>query len=348
MPEKILHIIIKSRYDGVTSFAIRLINALPQYDHSILACYKGNANNEINEMKIRCAHLLNQEQISYKTLLLKYFSAIHFFMNNRFDIIHYHHGGIGVLLIAVLFGKKAKVIHHLHGGNLIGDNTKQEISFIHLMLLKLLSKFTYQIAVAKHVYDEYELKVKRTDRLQLIRNTTPHYFSKQELKKKALGYIGRFEKNKGYPVFLSIASEIKSECVDLNFFAIGDVQNNQYDFINFLLPTFKVEQFYSKIDLLLFTSKAPESLPLVVLEAIAFDVGVIAYPLKGVVEILGDDYPLYYYNNYELINRVKHFYSDTFDRQNLSGLHQKRVEEFKFEEMINKINLLYDSHPNRK
>jgi len=118
--------------------------------------------------------------------------------------------------------------------------------------------------------------------------------------------------------------------------------------LEFIAPSFQIEQFYKNIDLLLFTSKAPESLPLVVLEAIAFDVGVIAYPLKGVVEILGDDYPLYFTHTNELLSKVRNFYSDTFDRLSLSRLHQKRIQHFKFDEMISKINTLYDSFTNTK
>ena len=67
--------------------------------------------------------------------------------------------------------------------------------------------------------------------------------------------------------------------------------------------------------MLIFTSDATEGLPLVVLEALAFDVGVIARPLKGVVEILGEDYPLYFQNNKELKSKVEYFYSDNFNRE---------------------------------
>ena len=343
MQKKILHIIIKSRYDGVTAYSLRLIKALPQYYHTILACFSGNARDEINEMKIHCAHLLNLETISYKSLPLKYFQAIIFFMKNSFDIIHYHHAGIGVLLIAVLFRKKAKVIYHLHGGNIIGDNTKQDISFIHLMLIKLISRFTYQVAAASHIYDEYEQKIKNTTRLKVIRNAVPYNYRKKELSKNGLGYIGRFENNKGYRTFISVSSKIKTEYSNINFFAMGENPDKRYDFISFLNPSFSVEQLYENIDLFLFPSTAPEGLPLVVLEAIAFDVGVIARPLKGVIEILGDDYPLYFKTNDELLLRVKQFYSDDFDRNHLSDIHRQRSSEFKFEEMINKINLLYYS-----
>ena len=145
--KKILHIIAQSSYAGVTTYTLRIVNNLPHYNHHILSCYRGNAFEEICAMNITCENLINSETVSYRSLLLKYFKSILFLRKNRFDIIHYHQGGVGVLLFAVIFRRNASVIHHLHGGNLIGDNTKQTISPIHLLLLKILSKYTQQIAM---------------------------------------------------------------------------------------------------------------------------------------------------------------------------------------------------------
>lgn len=234
------------------------------------------------------------------------------------------------------------------GGNLIGDNTKQEITFIHSFLLKLLTKQTYQIAVAKHVYEEYKLKIKNKTNVQLNRNSVPFSFRTKDKIKNSLGYIGRFNKEKGFNYFKSIVPLLKAEQPNLEIHAKGEITDTISNTLEFIAPSFQIEQFYEKIDLLLFTSKAPEGLPLVVLEAIAFDVGVIAYPLKGVVEILGNDYPLYFTDTNELLSKVRNFYGNTFDRLSLSRLHQKRIQFFKFDEMINKINSLYDSFTTMK
>jgi len=340
MEKKILHIIVKTRYDGVTSYAIRVIEALPQYDYHILSCYEGCAISEIQGMNITYEHLINDDRISYRSLLRKYFKSILFFIKNRFDIIHYHQGGVGVLLLAVIFSKKAKIIHHLHGGNLIGDNSKQDISFIHLYLLKFISKFTYQIAVADHVFNEYKSKIKSIANLKLIKNNVPYFFQKKESRKNSIGYIGRITKEKGFQVFLSVSAQLKTIQPKLNIIAIGETKISSNN-VKLIPPSFNVEKFYERIDLLLFTSMAPEGLPLVVLEAIAFDVGVIAYPLKGVVEILGDDYPLYVKNENEVISKIEYFYSDKFYMQKLSNLHYERSQKFKFDEMIEKIDILY-------
>jgi len=341
MKKKVLHIIVKSSYDGVTSYSIRLIKNLPQYDHQILSCYKGNAIEELKEMNISYELLLNSGSISIKYLLLKYYKFISYLRKNKFDIIHYHQGGIGIILLAVFFGNKAKVLHHLHSGNLIGDNRKQNISLFHLILLKLLSKHTTQIAVAEHVYDGYKFKIKRTKNLQLVKNSVPYSFRKKESRKNSIGYIGRFTKEKGFQVFLSVSAQIKTTQPKLNIIAMGET--NKSNNVKLIPPSFNIERFYEHIDLLLFTSMAPESLPLVVLEAIAFDVGVTAYPLKGVVEILGEDYPLYVKNEDEVISKISELYSPEFDFAALSKIHKERSEKFNFANMINSIDNLYQS-----
>ncbi len=99
-------------------------------------------------MDIKCEHLIAHGRTSYKLLFKKYLRAIIFFKKNKFDVVHYQQGGIGVLLIAVLFNRNIKVIHHLQSSNLIGDHSKSEISFIHKQLLRFLSYKTIKIAVA--------------------------------------------------------------------------------------------------------------------------------------------------------------------------------------------------------
>jgi glycosyltransferase involved in cell wall biosynthesis len=343
MKKRILHIIVKTGYDGVTSYTTRLIKYLPQYNHHILSCYKGSAITEVEGMNVNCEHLINDDCINNISLLKKYLKSIIFFSMNRFDIIHYHQGGIGILLLAWFFKKKAMIIHHLHSGNLIGDNRKQAISFLHLLLLKFISRYTYQIAVADHVFNEYKSKVGNIVNLTLIKNSTPFKFEKKKEVMSAVGYIGRFTKEKGFPVFLNLASQLKIDKPKLTIYAKGDTFNPDKSNIELIPPSFSINSFYIGIDLLIYTSSAPESLPLVLLEAISLDVAVIAYPLKGVVEILGDNYPLYINGPKDVISKIEYYYSDKFDRQKLSDIHKKKSNIFNFDEMVGKINSLYTS-----
>jgi len=113
--------------------------------------------------------------------------------------------------------------------------------------------------------------------------------------------------------------------------------------LKILKASFNITTFFENVDLIFFLSTATEGLPLVVLEAISFDVGVIAYPLKGVEEILGNNYPLYINNPIDAISKIEYFYSDKFDRNCLSNIHRERCNAFLFDDMIGKIDSLYNS-----
>ena len=130
---------------------------------------------------------------------------------------------------------------------------------------------------------------------------------------------------------------------NLEFIAMGCNYEKLKTSLKVLKASFNITTFFEKVDLIFFLSTATEGMPLVVLEAISFDVGVITYPLKGVVEILGDDYPLYINNPIDAISIIDYFYSDNFDRQKLSDIHKKRSNIFNFDEMKGKINSLYNT-----
>ena len=118
--------------------------------------------------------------------------------------------------------------------------------------------------------------------------------------------------------------------------------SNSTDNIEFINPELNTRKFYRTIDLLLFLSFAPEGMPLVVLEAISFDVGVISYPLAGVVEILGDGYPLYVENEKEVVRVIKKYFSNDFDRKALSNIHSNCAAKFNFDKMINSLKQIYE------
>jgi glycosyltransferase involved in cell wall biosynthesis len=344
----VLHIIIKSSYDGAAVYPIRLCGALEAYHHSIISCFKGNAYEEILANGIKCENLVNSGNISYKYLFLKYWRLIKYLRKNSFDIIHYHQGGVGVLLLSFIFRKNAKVIHHLHSGNLIGDNTKQSISMLHLIILKYLATRTHQVAVAKHVFDEYSRNIKEIRNLKLIRNSQPFTFKEKEIRTNSIGFIGRFTKEKGFDIAVEHIQQWTEVNPNFKIFFMGEeskIYLNRFtkELSNsiFLPQSFNTQNFYKSVDLVLFLSTAPEGTPLVVLEALSFDVGVIAFPIKGVIEILGNDYPLYIKRSEDVIDKLKLYYSDKINLDDLSHIHERISKENDYNVMLVAIDKLY-------
>lgn len=348
MKNKILHIVIKSSYNGATVYAVRLCSSLKEYDQEIVSCFNGNAYDETVHSGIACENLLNIEVVSYKYLLLKYWRFFRFIRKKNYDIIHYHQGGIGILLLAYLFRKKAVIIHHLHSGNLIGDNSNQNISFFHLAILKYLSNKTYQIAVAEHVFKGYYKKIGCKQKLKLIRNSSPFAFEKKISRKNSIGFIGRFTKEKGFSFLPDISVKLEQHFQDLKILIIGDEPGLfTKDFINsgsnikLLEPGFSIEKFYRSIDLLLFLSTAPEGMPLVALEALSFNVGIVAYPSPALKEIFGEDYPLFINSQDEIMNVLTSYYGGQINLSKLNSIHKNVSIRHSKIEMLDAIRKLY-------
>jgi glycosyltransferase involved in cell wall biosynthesis len=345
---KILHIVQNASYNGATVYAVRLCSRLKEYNHQIISCFNGNAFDEIVASGINCENLLNTEDVSYKYLLFKYWKFFRFIYRNNYDCIHYHQGGVGILLLAYFFKKQAVIVHHLHSGNLIGDNKKENISIIHRTILKYLSNKTHQVAVAEHVFDEYSKKIKNKKNLTLIRNSTPYIFEQKKTINNAVGFIGRFTQEKGFNFLPELSVKFEKDFPELNILIIGDhpkLFKRNFDEsrtnVKLFNPELNTERFYRSIDLLLFLSTAVEGMPLVVLEAISFDVGVICYPSPALKEIFGNEYPLFINSQDEIVNILSSYYEGKIDLNNLNSIYKNICIKQNECEMLNNIRNLY-------
>jgi glycosyltransferase involved in cell wall biosynthesis len=347
MKNKILHIVQEASYNGATIYATRLCTKLTTYAHEIVSCFNGNAFDEIC-LKAKCEILLNSKHVSYKYLLLKYWKFFKFIRKKKYNIIHYHQGGVGILLLAYFFRKHAIVVHHLHSGNLIGDNKKDNISVFYRTILKYLSNKTYQIAVAEHIFKEYFQTIDSIQNLKLIRNSTPYLFKQKLTKSNAVGFIGRFTKEKGFSLLPDFSVKVKEKLPGIRILIMGD----EPDFFkknfgelktnfNLLNPSLNTEKFYNNIDLLLFLSTAKEGMPLVVLEAISFDIGIIAFPSPALKEIFGNEYPLFIDNKDEIMNILSSYYEGEIDLNKLNSIHKKVCLKLDESAMLNAIRKFY-------
>ena len=183
LKNSILHIIIKSSYDGAAVFPVRLCEKMEEYDHTIISCFKGNAYEEILAKGIKCENLISTHDISYKYLLLKYWRLIKYLRKNSFDIIHYHNGGIGLIILVVCMRRKEKIIFHIHSGNVIGNASTLNIPLMHKLILKYLKNKIITIAVANHVLNNYETSIGINRNLKLIPNALPFNFKKKKFLK---------------------------------------------------------------------------------------------------------------------------------------------------------------------
>jgi glycosyltransferase involved in cell wall biosynthesis len=341
MNKKILHIIGRSSYDGTCIFAYRLSISLPQYDFFYLFKHKGRAEEEIQRSN---KNIFNLDTSENKNKIAIWIKAVLFFLRNRFDIIHYHSGGVVLLLISVLFRKGAKVIYHIHCGNMNCDPNKKKLSLFERILYLSINSKILKVSVADHVSEFYKENVGLSDKLITIKNSVPFEFQKKNTVSRKIGYIGQISSYKGFDEIVGLAlAEPKYE-----IFVKGDNYYNHtgfdYNNIRFFDPSLRICEFFDSIDLFLFPSRLYEGTPLVILEAIAHDVAVICYRTKSTSEILGD-YPLFVdsFSTDVLINIINKFYSNEFNRNELSDIHREINHKYSFAKMKEEIIKLYES-----
>jgi glycosyltransferase involved in cell wall biosynthesis len=348
--KKILHIIPRSSYDGASISAFRIAKNLTEYSHTVLAGYRGNAFDEFLENKVNCYNLSGSVKINFYTKINTLLRFILFLFKYKFDIIQYHQGGISFLVFSIIFSKSAKVIFYIHSSILSGDNFAKMPSFKHKILLKFIDKKIVKIASSQSAYDTYLKTVPGAKDLFIIKNSySGKYIKKTNINYK-VGYLGRICLEKGVKDFLRVIDSCDS-ANNITFYAKGDVyeniqgelDNNPGRNLIILPPSLNVEEYLNYIDLLIFPSQiVSEALPLVMLEALFNDVGVLCYDTRANREVLGD-YPLICKKNKpELMNvLINQFYKNADFREEISQCNWKASEKFSSENQFSKLDQLF-------
>ncbi|MBI9073495.1 MAG: glycosyltransferase family 4 protein [Melioribacteraceae bacterium] len=351
--KKILHIILRSSYDGASVLPVRVIRHLPEYDHKIVSIFKGALFEETEE-EINYDHLIESSEID-KYSKTKILSFLIFLLKNKFDIIHYHCGGVSLLFLSLLFRKNAKIIHHIHSGVISGDNNAKDISVFHKLLYKILDKKTIKIACAEHVYDFYRKNINSGDEIFLVKNAVEKI---NELNKKqvyGIGYLGRITKEKGINIVFDLINNKKKLPSRLNYYLKGDVNLAVAEFDRFRNsynnyysePSLDVDDFFSKVDILLFPSIASEALPLVVLEAVSHNVAVVLVKDKWSVEIFGESYPFYINETNKvnsIIEMINKYYQSRELRDGIISLYRQINDKYNFQKMIESLIKIYNEN----
>ena len=279
MKKKILHIIIQSSYDGAVVVPLNIIKNTPEFTHSIISVYKGSASEEINKMKIDLDHLVDRPMNIGAKRLRANAALIKYLIKNEFDIIHYHQGGFSFLATAFFLKKKAKLVHHFHSADLYGRGESYETPIIHRLILKALKNKTIQIAISEFIKNHYERIIDKRNNLFLIKNGAEGNFNIEKSHSNKIGYLGRVHKIKGSEILDSLIRRIPEFDPKINLLIKGEFYDEiiESENVEVIPASFNNQNFFDQIDLLIFPSLAAEGLALVVLEAFANNVPVIAF-----------------------------------------------------------------------
>jgi len=344
--KKVLHIIGRSSYDGTCTYALRIAEHLTDFQSTLLFIRKGSALNEIADKYNSIFQLSKRQNENYLYLFVLLIKFISILIKNKYDIIHFHSGGKSFLIVSFLLRSRAKYVHHLHCGNIFCNSRRETLGLFDKFILSFMEKGSQKILSANHIKYFMKRNYKKIENSHTILNTVPFNYRPKIKMTKTLGYVGQISKAKGFNLLIGILEKLNSANEKFNFIAKGDVYDaniKENTTIKIIPPSFVIEDFFNSIDILLFPSEAPfEGRPLVVLEALSFDVAVIAINNKVNTEILGD-YPLLLdsFTEENVIKKINYFY-DIKNLGNITEAHKSIVNSNSYSNHLKQIISIYN------
>ncbi|MEW5843890.1 MAG: glycosyltransferase family 4 protein [Bacteroidota bacterium] len=352
---KILHIVNSVSYDGAAILSFRIAMMTPQYQHEIISMFKGSGINEFMKNGLVCSYLLDKNSHGLNFKLKKDLALVRYLLKNKYDIIHFHGGGISILFLLTLLKGKASLIFHLHSGNITGIPFKQKVPYTYKLFYRFMDSHITKVATCEHVREFYmqQIKPSKSDSIHLIRNFTPYEFCIRNKLSFRVGYIGRIASEKNVDLFFELCRNKKLSGLNLKFAMMGDVSEQFSESVaeivsegavEYFPPNLKVEGFYEMIDILIFPSGLTETMPQVILEAVSFDTAVMALKSKATEEICskypalvgGSDIKLY-------VERIEEYYYSAEYRMKLQDIHKKITNKFNRHNYYSGIVGLYES-----
>ncbi len=234
-----------------------------------------------------------------------YVKTMHKILFGHYDIIYVHyvsHSSIAVSILRLL-GKKFKYVAHVHGSDVLQENSVSSLKFflkksVSKLALKLADKI---ISPSKYYKDEvicslYNIPLNKvfvspSGGVDLSLFTPSCLESKSSTKIFTVGFVGRLTEDKGVNDFIGILNEVLFTHPKINIVIVGDgplkkeilkfSENNNVKYFD-KVPQNELAGIFQSMDIFLFpTKRRTESLGLVGIEAMACGVPVVAYDMGG-------------------------------------------------------------------
>jgi len=339
--KKVLYIITKSVWAGAGKYVYDLATSLPQarFRSMVAAGGDGELAQKIKQAGLpyfEIKHL--QRDIRIFKEILAYFEILWLLLKIRPDIIHVNSSKAGGIVGTaswdyklLTFNFKLKTIFTAHGWAFHESRPRWQIGMI--KLFTKITCFYYSRIICVSEYDEQSAiknKIAPEKKLITIHNGIKpegYNFYKRTEKEFTVGTIGEAVKNKGHEYL----REAGKKFPDIKFNIISNMpEAARYlkNFDIFVLPSLK------------------EGLPYVLLEAGLAEIPVIATDVGGVPEIIENEKTGLLINPAkpkEIAEAIEKLIKDEKLRKTLAqNLHQKILQEFSFEKMLQRTLAAYE------
>ena len=288
--KKILHVLASNIFSGAENVVCTIINNTKE-DYVMYYCSpKGPIESNLKEMNI---NYLPLEKLSVKEIknTIKKIQP---------DVIHAHDNKATVL--CSLFGKKYKVISHIHGNNKI-MNTKN----FKTILFNLCSKNLFKIIwVSDSSFDGYYFKNNVKEKSIILYNVVDQKAIEEKSKEYKCGeefdliFLGRLGYPKNPERLIDVIELVKQKKNDIRVAIVGDGPDR-----NLVEEKIKEKKLNKNIKLfgfqsnpypilrnskILIMTSIYEGTPMCALEAQALGKPIVATPVDGLKKIIKNDY----------------------------------------------------------
>ena len=308
---KVLFIEPISDLGGVSYFILKIIKNLPENDFSIhfVADGDGELFSILKNMKV----INHKLPINYSasSLIKKIFILRELIIKEKFDVIHTHTAKSGLLVVFAKFLLNTKVVYTGHGLRYLQIKNKVKRNLLYLLekfiLVKVdfvtyLSKIELNQGGALHKKQNCKVVPMSLDINLFNNNHVNKYTSRGKynlpINDYIIGMIGRMVNQKDPDTFLKISKLISSQEYNIKFVWVGEGdlrdkfidQISQYKLKGKVVVINQVSNneipaLLSCFDSFLFTSRF-EGLPIIILEAMASKIPIIAANVGGIPELI--------------------------------------------------------------
>lgn len=270
------------------------------------------------------------------------------------SILFLHTPNVSFFLRAFLIFKFKKIVYFVHGFRF--HKKEKYLKYYFFYFIEKILSFRTDFYIVINNEDEEVIKKKFNKKLLKVNGigiVLNNKFKKKIYKKNELniGIVGAYRKNKGYLSLLKVANNLLGK--NITFHCYGyDTGSSFYNYINknktsnIILNKFvhDIESQIDNFDILLHLSNR-EGLPISVIQSLAKGVPVIGFNIRGLNDLIINDYNGYLFELNKLqnvTNTLTYLYDHTNRLKILSNNAKQTINETFFSNHINnKITLFF-------
>ncbi len=305
---KVLHILSSTGYHGAENMAAELIRQLSHLGikNHVGVFYDGKRSNKdlldvVNDYIEDGFVFPCRGKIDVKTL----FSLHQYVKKNNINIIHSHKYKTNLYALVARIGTEARLVSTCH--NWLGQSLKWR--FYKTLDKNILRMFDAVIGVSDEIVRELKTSI-AYNKINKIENgidikrfcrSDKHNAKKQLglLNKKIIGYVGRLSQDKGITYLFQAMRNLIDQRHNLHVLIVGDGEYRRAlidyarslhinDYVTFTGTRSDTPLIYSSLDVFVLPS-LQEAFPLVILEAMACGIPVVATDVGDIPRIIEEN-----------------------------------------------------------